>query len=656
MIKVLDSSLNVLAILQNVVSPVLSEDINREFTFAFSTVIDMDKSQYITYTNKVEVEDNYFNIVYFKKNRTMDNITLDVSCEHVSYDLLSANFTAGFTATGVFSAVATTVLSGTGFMIGTVEITASQTISINEATNGRNIMFQLAALYGGELKFDKYAISLLTRRGADNGVQFRYRKNISAASVIVDNRKKVGGLPTISYEVNVAELEFEQSYISKGYSSLERYELGDTVRVIDEDLDIDISLRIVKESHDTEQRMQGTVEISNFVDDISDTLTQIQTTSVAKNNIYNGCSIGPDDGFVAERSDNIVKTSMNATNGIEIDIKPIATASYSAVFYVQIDTATGTAKLYLAGDAVFTGEVIASDFIGGTITIGTGSDTFNANGTDGIWLGFSAFASAPFSVTLSGAATADNLLLTGGEITIGTSNNTFRFTESDGLWMGNIVFVSAPFRVTMSGAITASNLDMTGGNISGGTINISSDATIGNNLYLGDLSTLDEKGIYFYASGSDIASIITNDIGDISFGTFETMSISGIKGMNLTTLEAMFISGFENFSIYGGNGSSTADSTIEHDGSGILYISHAGSGVMKLICNNDISITPGTGDILYLDKNVKVGDSVSSQVGFFGTNPVSKDTVANQAVTTSVETVLAKLNELIDSLQSYGLV
>ena len=451
MIKVLNSSNETLVILQNAVSPLISEEINREFTFSFSTVIDNDKSTYVNYRHKVEVENNYFNIVYTEENRTADGLMINAQCEHVSYDLLSANFTAGFTATGQFSAVATILLSGTGFTVGTVQITASQTISVNQSTNARQILMQLATLYGGELKFDKYAISLYTQRGADRGVQFRYRKNLVDVSRIVDNRTKVAGLPTISYKVNVGELEFEQGFIADGASSLEHYELGDTVRVIDADLNLDLLLRIYKESHDTEQRMQGTVEIANFVTNLTDTITQIQTTSVAKDNIYNGCSIGPDLGFVAERSDGIAKTSMNATNGIEIDLRNTITASYSAVFYVAIDTATSTATLYLAGNAIFKGKV----------EIGSGNNIFIADGNYGIWLGNASFGSSPFNVTLSGALTANSAtirgdIIAGSTFTVATGSNTIR-ADSSGLYVGASAFATAPFRVTLSGALTATN-------------------------------------------------------------------------------------------------------------------------------------------------------------------------------------------------------
>jgi hypothetical protein len=406
MVRIISSSNEIMAILQNVVSPIISEELNREFTFIFSTVIDNDKSNYVNYQNKVEVEDNYFNIVYTEEERTAEGLFIRAQCEHVSYDLLSANFTAGFTATGLFSAVATTILAGTGFSIGAVASTATQTISVLEATNARSLLLSWAALHGGEIEWDKYTVNQVVQRGANRGVQFRYRKNLVGVKRITDNRTKVAGLPTISYQASAAELEYEQGYIAAGVNALEHYEVGDTIKVFDEDLNLDVLLRIVKESHDPEQRMQGTVEIANFVDDLTDTLTQIQTTSVSKDSVYNGCSIGPDLGFAATRSDNMARSIMNATDGIKIQKGDGTGSNWTDVIYLDV-----------SGNATFSGFILASQIIGGSIVIGTGSNTFNANGTNGIWLGATAFATAPFRVSLAGLAEATGLLVTSGSIT-----------------------------------------------------------------------------------------------------------------------------------------------------------------------------------------------------------------------------------------------
>ena len=326
MIKVLNGSLDTLAILNNVINPIILEELNRGFAFSFQTVIDGDKSDYVTYQNIVEIEDNYFNIVYTKDNHNADDtLTIDVECEHVSYDLLGDEndpadlmIADSYVDVGTPTALLTTLFAGTSFTVGQVDFTALTTIAINEKVSKRGILLTLAAQLGGELKFNKYEISLLSRRGADNGLGFRYRRNLVSMSRITDNRNRAADLPTVTYDTDVVELEFAQ-----GHGVDDHYELGDTVHLFDSQLGIiDLPVRIIKESHNPVQRMKGNVTISNtagaFIKDISDTVVALQQTTITKESLYNGVKIGPDEGFVAIRSDNKVKSILNATEGISV--------------------------------------------------------------------------------------------------------------------------------------------------------------------------------------------------------------------------------------------------------------------------------------------------------------------------------------------------
>lgn len=332
MIKILNQSLQLQAIVTNVLSPLISEEINREFSFTFKTVIDGEKSQYINYQHIAEVEGNYFDIAYTKESRNADDtLTIDVECDHVAYRLSEEdNILESFIAVGTCQQLLNTLLNGTIFTVGAVEFTDIKTIAINEKTTRRAVLLAIASAYGGELKFDKFQISLLLRRGADRGVQFRYRKNNISVTRSIDNRTKINGLPKVNYEVKVAELEF-----ADGYDSDEHFELGDSIDVIDGGLNLDISARIVKHDYNPFERMQGDVTIANFTEDISDTITRLQQTTVVKGNIYNGCSISPENGFEAIRSDNQVRTIMNATSGIAIQKGDGSGNNWQNMFYVD---------------------------------------------------------------------------------------------------------------------------------------------------------------------------------------------------------------------------------------------------------------------------------------------------------------------------------
>jgi len=112
-------------------------------------------------------------------------------------------------------------------------------------------------------------------------------------------------------------------------------------------------------------------------------------------------------------------------------------------------------KLSFNGSALsLTGTMNASTFSGGTISIGTGNNIFKAD-SNGIYLGNTTFASAPFRVTPAGALTATNVTISGGAITIGSN---FSVDTS-----GNMVANNA----SMTGTVTANTGRIGGWTISG---------------------------------------------------------------------------------------------------------------------------------------------------------------------------------------------
>jgi hypothetical protein len=380
--KILNSDLELQAHIKPI-DALIEEEINRAFTLSFSTVLD-EKSEYINHNNIVEIEDNYFNITYFKKNRN-DSLTIEADCEHISYDLNKEEYDKEFfTADGTPEYILGKILEGTGFTIGTIEFTNVQTFSIQEPMSRRGLLVLFAEYLGGELLFEKYTISILQSRGQDKGVQFKVGKNIRGISKEVDNRKPVNGLPKIAYDVDVIELSELPEY-----GDLEKVSLGDTVKVIDPDLDIEVDQRIVKYGYNPIRKINSTVEIANFIDDLSDTIFNIQRTTVIKEKVYNGIKIGPENGFEAIRSDKKARTVMNATEGIKIQ-KGDGLGAYTDVIFLDTN-----------GNAVFQGKVQASDFVGGTIDIGTGAFTVDNQGNITVTMG---------SINLgSGTFTVDNL-------------------------------------------------------------------------------------------------------------------------------------------------------------------------------------------------------------------------------------------------------
>ena len=366
------------AVIVDFFNDTLSEDLNGTYTFDFTTVIDEEKSQYLTVGNIVEINGDYFRIVYTEENRNSDDtLTIAVQAEHVNYDLMLDDYKMDyFTSDGTAFDMLLQLLSGTEFNIDFVddEFNVVKTISAQETLAKRDALFLIAAAFNAEVVFNKFSVSLVKKRGANKGLYFAYRKNIKNISRIVDGRKRINNQPTVSYSLSVALLK-------ELLGEEEDFEVGDVVKVYDYKLGIDIETRILSMSKSISEET-GDVEIGNYIPDFVDSVNQIERSTVHKERVYNGIRIGSENGFEAIRSDKKARTTMNATEGIKIDLGD-GEGNYTPVFYVTIEQ--DKAKLNLKGNAEFTGQVLASlisasNIKGGSIDIGNGVFTVDNAG------------------------------------------------------------------------------------------------------------------------------------------------------------------------------------------------------------------------------------------------------------------------------------
>lgn len=386
MINIRDPAGGLLAILEDYDSDEVSEELNGAYTLKFTAFIDdSGKADYIVDGNFAEVAGQSFAITHHVRTRGTDGVlVVAAECEHISYSLNNFTFDEGFVQAGQPRSLMVLALAGSGFTVGTVDVTNYVSIdAAEEGVTARSLLLEIASQSGGDLVFNNKVVSLLRDRGADRGVEFRVGKNLVGLTKDVDVRS---GMRVVSYACDVLEL----SQI-KEYGELESYRLGDTVRVLDDELGVDQLQRVVKYAYSPRQKAISKVEISNVLAGLEDRVTQIRTSAVFKGKVYNGTSISPEDGFVAERSDRMARAIFNATDGIRLQSGQ-GNGSYSDAIYFDF-----------SGNAVFSGKVTGSEFIGGTITIGSGNNVFRAN-YQGIWAGSIDMIGAPFSVDMQGYA------------------------------------------------------------------------------------------------------------------------------------------------------------------------------------------------------------------------------------------------------------
>lgn len=420
MIGIFNSSLELQAIINNLISSWRFERLNEENTLEFTSVLDKKAITYINENNIVEFDEDYFDIVYYSQEVSdTETPIMKVECEHISYRLNDpAYYTDNFAYTGTPESILTNLLAGTDFTVGTVEFTESMTYSAQEKKSRRQMLMEFVATLGGEVDFDKFEISILIRRGSTDLQIFTTGKNIRMISKIYNGRENP---PVVSYTCTPVQTPDK------------RINIGDDILLIQSELSIQDTLRVVSIGYNPEDETQAEFEISNSVKSLEDKLYKIETTTVAKEKVYNGCKIGPEEGFVATRSDKSVKTVLNATEGISIQFSDDAGSTYEAVFYVSI--IDGIPKLYLGGPAIFKGniETEKSATIGELLKLISPTGTFNSGiqmiADDGVTL-LARVLRVAADLLITNYGTGDVDIVSGGDINLVSTGGVVLDTSS----------------------------------------------------------------------------------------------------------------------------------------------------------------------------------------------------------------------------------
>lgn len=326
-----------LAVLDNVYELRVFERINGEYVCTFSIPLLDEKFGEIREENIIKVYGRLFTIRTVTEQRTEnDELLAHVEAEHVSTELLG-EYIDRIALTAVTAQTALdAVLAGSRFSGSALSMPGTYDFSVE----GKNAVWglnHLLALTDGELRRNNFTIELRTQIGSNNGVMFRYRKNIRSIRRTVDTKGvitrlyvygkdgiKVGPIdsphigqyprpkvdtiafpdvedttlltdkgtaflstvdtPLVSYDVQIVELK-----AAVGYDESEGFVLGDTVRVYDEDLGITVSARIVEYEEYPLEPERSRCTLANFLPDLADDLAKLNDTrQVVQNVTRNG--------------------------------------------------------------------------------------------------------------------------------------------------------------------------------------------------------------------------------------------------------------------------------------------------------------------------------------------------------------------------------
>jgi hypothetical protein len=351
--KLYSKSNQLLAVLDNIIKETATTKrvVNGEFTFSFSAFEKELKSEYFEGDNYIVVSNQAFDIKYVDKNH-QDDVKYDIQCEHVNYRMEDGeeNLLPSYIHMGTPREILTDILLPTEFHVGVVDFTDVITISVDTEITRKSLIYQLAKALGGEVDYtdNGFGISILRTIGKNNGFEARFGKNLKGITKTIDRR---GGLKTY-YVVDIIELKKSNAYIEKKLQSLEIIDVGDTIRLKDSVIGLDVENRILSVERNPILEINTKLEIANTIELITDTLQRIETESVKQGKSYNFASISSEYGFRARRSDQLAQATLGG-GILSFDVGD-GTGQYTPAIYFDVTSG----KFKIIGDIEMQGGSI----------------------------------------------------------------------------------------------------------------------------------------------------------------------------------------------------------------------------------------------------------------------------------------------------------
>lgn len=317
------------AVLENAYDIIVTSEINGIDTLEFKLPFKDSKREYVENEKQVRIVSDTYRIrtVTDDKDESGKAIT-SVYAEAAFYDLsFSAKKEESTFTADTADVPMAYALQGTEWEVGVVNVSTKRTWTSTE-DNALSILRHVQNIHGGDLIFDNAnkLVNLLTFSGTDSGALFCYRKNMKSIQRVIDTTSLItrlyavgadgmtfaninDGKPyvedfTYTSEIRIKTLDCSNftnpyqmlefanmrladyaapriSYVLKamdltvltGYEH-EAWNLGDTVMVVDEDLDLSIKTRIVRREYNLQEPWNTVLELSTTLRELGDSTSQ----------------------------------------------------------------------------------------------------------------------------------------------------------------------------------------------------------------------------------------------------------------------------------------------------------------------------------------------------------------------------------------------
>ncbi len=266
-LEIINKDYETLAYLNNIENGTVREVINGEYVISFTAIIEELKTDFLyDKNNLIKYDNDYFNIISIEEEHTADNmLKVYVNCEHISYDLIEQTKLEYVENDRSAIYVMNDILKDTGFTFLGTDVTTTNSINIDKEIDIKSLLYLVATIWGGELKYFQKTIELKQQLGINRGADFRFGKNLQSIKRLIDRVEN-----TVSYEIEVVQGSELQEL---GY-----FEIGDTIRVVDDMLKIEIDTRIIETEKDIVTGLNSRVILGQPIKDLSNSFNNILNT------------------------------------------------------------------------------------------------------------------------------------------------------------------------------------------------------------------------------------------------------------------------------------------------------------------------------------------------------------------------------------------
>lgn len=236
-------------------------------------------------------QNEYYDVKTIKKSLSSGLYKIKIEAEHISYRL--SGFTRNtYIFTGTVKQILSEVLSGTGFLVGSVDIPDAHSIEIKDNTTVRSIIFTLASDLNADVEFRGYNVSMYQHKGRLSPVSI-VDKNVVAISKSLKSTQA-----TPIYSLTIRE--------KLGLV------VGDELHLKFDKLSINENVRLIgmKKKPFTSKNIE--LEIGASEGTIEQDLVTIAKENISRGESVYGVKISTQEGLTITRDDGKSKVIMNA--------------------------------------------------------------------------------------------------------------------------------------------------------------------------------------------------------------------------------------------------------------------------------------------------------------------------------------------------------